>query len=146
MVKEIKIFSRLCKEINVFLSKDFKRIVDYFNKENSYVFYGRAPIRFSTGDLTREVKFYKLQIDFMRRLIDEDLLTGKDYTILFEDFLRRYDLSAHSSFSNEWPIIVEKGGKVNFTYLVLAKCKEKFIEIPGDIEESIISGLMCAHT
>ena len=141
MVKEIKIFSRLCKELNIFLSKDFKYIIDYFKKENSYVFYGRAPIRYSTGDLTREIKFYKLQIDFMRRLIDEDLLTEQDYTILFRDFLRRYDLSTHGSYRDEWSIVVEKGGKVDFTYLVLTKCKEKFIEIPEEIEKSIISGL-----
>ena len=129
--KSLKIFKRHCKEANIFPSVYFKNIIDFVHEKNSYVFYGKDGIVYSNQGVDFEAKFYKLQLDLIRSLIDNDILEHKDYTKVFEDTLARYDIRTNFDKTRYAQVAVTANKKEFFEYFV-----EEYVRKIGHINKA----------
>ena len=126
--KSLKIIRRQCKEANIFPGVYFKNIIDFVYKNNSYVFYGRDGMAYSRQGVNFEAKLYKLQLDLIRSLIDNDILERKDYVTVFNDTLTRYDVRSNYD-------------RVRWTKVVVTANKKEFIEYFAEKYERKIGSL-----
>ena len=90
--KANKIFKRLCKEIGIYPGKFYKDIMNFFEYADSYVFYGRDEASYSSYGEQAEIKFYRLQFDLAKKLIEDNILRPGDYNTILNDTLYRYDV------------------------------------------------------
>ena len=116
--KSLKIITRLCKEANIFPGSFYKNIIDFVYENNSYVFYGKDGMAYSRQGVNFEAKLYKLQLDLIRSLIDNDILEHKDYITVFNDTLTRYNLKAHYDTPRWTQVVVTSNKKEFFKYFV----------------------------
>lgn len=138
-----KIFSRLSKECNIFLSREYKLLITFFRTKKSHVFYGRSEIPFNALGLEGEIRFLKLQFDFIRKLIEENLLCYKDYNIVLDDLLQRYLLIGivDPETQKRWRKVACQSGKAQFVDFFFNKYENRFTEINISLKHKIIQGL-----
>ena len=138
---DIKIVTRLCKEAGIFPGKYYLNIINFIDRENSYVFYGRDKIGYSRQGVDYEIKFLTLQFDILRGLIEANLLRKEDYLLVMRDTLTRYDITKAGSDFPNWKIIARETKKKEFVdYFINAF--EKNIGKPDKKRvEEIMSGL-----
>ena len=134
--KSDKIFKRLCKESNIFQSKIFKSIYKFMLKNDTYIFYGRDGTSYAKYGLQYEIKFYKLQLDFAKSLIEENLLPSGDYYILFTDTLFRYN-----AIMTDWTEVAIASGKRKFVDFFIPIANKKIGPISYNSLKKIYSCL-----
>lgn len=93
----IKIFNRICKEENLFGSKWYKIQVNYLKKQMkefgekfSYEFHGYSDYVFSINDTELLAKQYKIQLLFLKALLDLGYFDKKRIQYYLKDMLSRY--------------------------------------------------------
>ena len=138
---DIKIVTTLCKEAGIFPRKYYLNIINFIDRENSYVFYGRDNVRYSRQGTDYEIKFLTLQFDILRGLIEANLLGKEDYLLVMRDMLTRYDItSAGSDFPN-WKIIAKETKKKEFVDYFFKAFEKKIGKLDIKRAELIINGL-----
>lgn len=139
--KANKIFKRLCKEIGIYPGKFYKGIMNFFEYADSYVFYGRDEASYSSYDEQTEIKFYRLQFDLARKLIEDNILRPGDYNTILNDTLYRYDVKKSDVFSDRWRIVAKYSGKRDFVDFFIRKYQEKIKKLPiskvGEIYDTL---------
>ena len=138
--KSFKIISRLCKEANIFPGPFYKNIRNYVEENDSYVFYGRDGISYSKEGVNFEEKLFKLQLDLLRYLIDNDILKESDYCLAFSDTLTRYNVKKNYD-RDRWLRIAKTARKKEFFQYFIEKFKEKVGEPNEKTLNIIIDGL-----
>ena len=138
---DIKIVTRLCKEAGIFPGKYYLNIINFIDRENSYVFYGRDKIGYSRHGVDFEIKFLKLQFDILRGLIEANLLRKEDYLLVMRDTLTRYDITRAGSDFPNWKIIVKETKKKEFVDYFFKAFEKKIGKLDIKRAESIINGL-----
>ena len=138
--KSFKIISRLCKEANIFPGSFYKNIRNYVEENDSYVFYGRDGISYSKEGVNFEEKLFKLQLDLLRCLIDNDILKESDYCLAFSDTLTRYNVRTNYD-RDRWIRVAKTARKKEFFQYFIEKFKEKVGEPNEKTLNIIINGL-----
>jgi len=139
--KSDKIFKRLCKEIGIYPGKFYKHIMNFFSEHDTYVFYGLDDASYSSYDESVEIKFYKLQLDLAKRLIEEGILIRKDYQKILNDTLLRYDTKKSNRFLDKWDDVSRKSGKREFVDFFIPQYEKKIIWLSDKEKERIYSTL-----
>ena len=111
---DIKIVTRLCKEAGIFPGEYYLNIINFIDRENSYVFYGRDKMKYSMYGVDFEVKFLTLQFDILRGLIEANLLRKEDYLLVMRDTLTRYDIRNAGDNLLGWKRVVKETNKKKF--------------------------------
>lgn len=139
--KANKIFKRLCKEIGIYPGKFYKDIMNFFEYADSYVFYGRDEASYSSYGEQTEIKFYRLQFDLARKLIEDNILRPDDYNTILNDTLYRYDVKKSDAFRDKWQIVAKRSGKRDFVDFFILKYQEKIKKLPiskvGEIYDTL---------
>ena len=128
--KANKIFKRLCKEIGIYPGKFYKDIMNFFEYADSYVFYGRDEASYSSYGEQAEIKFYRLQFDLARKLIEDNILRTSDYNTILNDTLYRYDVNKSDVFRDKWQVVAKYSGKRDFVDFFIRKYQEKIKKLP----------------
>jgi hypothetical protein len=144
MRKDIKIVTRLCKEAGIFPGKHYTNIVNYIEKNNSYVFYGRDHYSYSTMGVDCEIKFLKLQFDILKLLIDNDLLGENDYILVLTNTLTRYDISKSFNLPwlENWKKIVKNSNKKEFVDFFFDAFEKNVGALTEREKNEIMKGMM----
>lgn len=111
---DIKIVTRLCKEAGIFPGKYYLNIINFIDRNNSYVFYGIDKIGYSRHGVDYEIKFLTLQFDILRGLIEANLLRKEDYLLVMRDTLTRYDVRKAGDDLLRWERVVKETKKKEF--------------------------------
>ena len=138
---DIKIVTRLCKEAGIFPGKYYLNIINFIDRENSYVFYGRDNVRYSRQGTDYEIKFLTLQFDILRGLIEANLLGKEDYLLVMRDTLTRYDITRAGSDFPNWKIIATETKKKEFVDYFYKAFEKKIGKLDIKRAELIINGL-----
>ena len=138
--KSLKIIARLCKEARVFPGKYYKNIINFVEINNSYVFYGRDKMSYSYNDVEFEEKFFKLQLDLIRCLIENDILEKPDYCLTFSDTLTRYNVNTTFD-KGRWTRVAKTAKKKEFFEFFIEKYKEKLGYINKKTYDIVLKGL-----
>ena len=116
-------------------------IINFIDREKSYVFYGRDKIGYSRHGVDFEVKFLKLQFDILRGLIEANLLRKEDYLLVMRDTLSRYDITRAGGDFPNWKIIAKETKKKEFVDYFFKAFEKKIGKLDIKRAESIINGL-----
>jgi len=141
MREDIKIVTRLCKEAGIFPGKYYLNIINFIDRESSYVFYGRDKIGYFRQGVDYEVKFLTLQFDILRGLIEANLLRKEDYLLVMRDTLTRYDITKAGNDFPNWKIIAKETKKKEFVDYFFKAFEKKIGKFDMKRAESIINGL-----
>ena len=141
ILKSDKIFKRLCKEMGIYPGKFYKHIMNFFDEGKTYVFYGRDDASYSSYGEKEEIGFYKLQLDLARRLIEENLLTNKDYGLLLDDTLSRYDVNRAHQHLPRWSMVAKRSGKKDFLDFFIPQYEKNIGRIPERRKKNLYDSL-----